>query len=144
MEFVKKVLPFTIIISVVSFVLMRIFDSNNGLLQLQTINGIKIYVFNLNQHIQNIQNASDLRPLIDVNIFPEKEWINAFTLEALTNNIAVVFNWLYMPINVFLTPLRFSCYITKLTFTLLGVANDNAIMNLLSEGITKLVIPYIP
>ena len=149
MELVRKVLPYTILFGCISWVLINIFDSSNGLIQPTTINGITIYTFDLRLHLKNIADAADWRPLINTDVLPARQWIANWTdaaswWNALTNNIAYVFDWLYMPINtLLLLPARFSCWITKLFFTVFGVGNDNVIMDLLSQLTTKLIIPYI-
>jgi hypothetical protein len=88
---------------------------------------------------------------------PSRQWVNVGGLDwfaDLANNLAVVFNWIYFPLNVILWPIRLLTWILKETLILLGFVeftttvnnvtyNPEWFMTTLSWLSQNLAIPYI-
>ena len=111
-----------------------------------------LYARTLNAYF-NISNIGELLRLD----LPSRQWISngADVIYIISNNIAVIFDWLYMPINIVLWVFRLIAFVFYSTFMLLGMTPAGGIivngqtyqpewfMTTLNWIVQNLAIPYI-
>lgn len=119
--------------------------------------GQKITYYDYGTYFTQLNNSfNNFGQQLQIDI-PERTWKNVGGLdwfEDLANNLAVIFNWIYFPINVILWPIRLLSWAIKETLILLGFVefqttingityNPEWFMKTLSFLSQKLAIPYI-
>lgn len=154
-----SVTKFIILIAMIAFsftITWQIFEI--PYLTSQTINGQTIYYYDFENYLNNIQlNWDGLRDIWG-DLIPWRTWISDITLNnwtnALANNIALLFDYIYMPINLICTIFRTIAFLMVKAFSILGLITTEITIN----GITytppwfitmfnfirqKFIIPYI-
>lgn len=98
-----------------------------------------IWRFNFWPYINNLQlSATNVSELIFK--LPTRKWrwmSNVFDGEALTNDLALMVDWVIMIINIILYPIRVTAYLIRNTLAICGVNNDTTNPN---NGLSWLVI----
>lgn len=153
---IKKFFPYLIIIGTLGLVLFAIFGMNT-LVRIEHVNGFDMVKFDVLGYLKNINIASTELPPAFNSILPTRTYQEGAGLDffpALANNLAMIFDWLYFPINFILYILRWLAYIWKLFFSILGwpmtynIVNgekvyDSQVIFVLQTVIEGLMIPYI-
>ena len=127
MLLVKKLMPIIIVLGLISITLTLIFNLENQLTYEMTINGIKLYVFDLDKYIQNLNNAWDTLSLDFFTIIPDATFktangnmLTADYWNTMFDNFKVIFNWMYMPINFVMYIWRWIAFFIQIALTLMG------------------------
>lgn len=147
-----------ILIALVSLTITWAFNIQNTMITTQTINGIKIMTFNAHTYMQNISNAWRTNALNFQDIIPPTQWedvsgnmLQSQFWESLVNNMAVIANWAYFPINFVLWILRWVTWLCNILLAIIGwntqqdaYGNYNSNLVMINDWITQnLMIPYI-
>lgn len=162
---INEFIPITIIICLIAYVLsIHLKIINIPYMYTETYNYGNItttmYKYDFLGYIRNIENSFTNIQILELK-FPERQWINTTSTflekdfwDALINNIALIFDWLYMPINIILYPIRLILWLIRNLLTILGmnyqtiyyneqIIEPNAIMQLLNNIVNNLYIPYV-
>lgn len=149
----KKMLPLIIIVACISLTLTLFFNIDNTLITQQTINGINIKQFNLYTYTMNINNLFTEYAIDFKTILPSNEWqnlegsvITAEFWKSLFNNILVIFEWVYFPINFLLYVIRWILWFSELLLGLIGYPIDpekSTLITIIEWCKTYLIIPKI-
>lgn len=147
-----------IFIALVSLTATWAFNLPNTMITTEIINDIKIYHFNMQTYLQNINTAWQTNALNFKDILPPTQWknIDANVLDkefwqALINNLAFIANWAYFPINFILWVIRWLAWLINILLAIIGwptqknelgeyYSNLAMILNWVTEN---LMIPYI-
>lgn len=147
-----------ILIAVVSLAVTTAFNLPNLLITTEYINGVKISHFNLQTYLNSISNAWESNALNFEDILPDREWeeitssfVESQFWEAIGNNIALLFDYVYFPINFILWVLRWICWLVKILLTIIGWPTmmntngtyDSVLTTILVWIIQNLQIPYL-
>lgn len=147
-----------IFIALVSLTTTVAFNIQNTMITTEIINGIKIYHFNLQTYLQNMNNAWQTNALNFEDIIPPTQWVevtgnmlqNEFW-RSLINNLAVIANWAYFPINFILWLLRWVTWLCNILLAVIGwntqkdaMGNYYSNLVMINDWVTQnLMIPYI-
>lgn len=89
-----------------------------------TINGQTIYIYDTQTYLSNLQLGWTGLQEIWQELLPTREWQNGGSLinwSPMFNNLALVFDWVYMPINLILTIIRTLSYVIIKLFSFIGL-----------------------
>ena len=157
-DLVNKLIKPITIIALISIVATWVFNIQNVLISEQTINNVRIKVVDLRLYLLNISNAWQSNALNFNDILPTRLWeevtgsiIDSTFWNALFNNMALIFDWLYFPINFILWLLRWLCWLLKIVLAIIGWNvgyNSNGVyysqlVEILVWITDNLMIPYI-
>lgn len=143
----KKLIPFLIIICLVTFGINIIFGNNLTYLSKQTINGTEIWKFNFTKYLKNI-NFNNLKSavtnVIDIKGFQQQInsfkaiWNNGYQLgdgiKTIIGVIILVIDGLITALNMVLVPIRLIAGLLLTALNILGIDisnNDNPVIYLL-------------
>lgn len=101
-----------------------------------TINGVTLYTYDAENYLNNIQLSWDGLAQLWKELIPTRTWESGGSLlnwDPLMNNLALIFDWIYMPINFILTILRTIAFIIIKLFSMLGIIT---IPNTIINGVT--------
>ena len=157
LDLVNKLIKPITIIALVSIVATWAFNVQNVLITDTTINGVAIKTVDLRTYLINITNAWETNALNFEDILPSRQWeevtgsvIDSTFWNALFNNMALIFDWLYFPINFILWILRWISWLLKLLLAVIGwnVGQNNGVyysqlVEILVWITKNLMIPYI-
>lgn len=159
MNVIKKTMPMIIMIGLIGIMTNFLFALESGYLAQTTVNGITMYYIDVGKWIANINTALTTNPIDMDDILPTGSYIEidsanvleAEFWEAIINNIAYTFNWLYAPINVILLLVRWIAYIARCVLVIFGWpmtqtngSYDSILITVLTSIMEYLKIPYIP
>ena len=172
MIIVKKTMKYVIIIALVSYILTYLFKFNTGIIQKYEVYGITQYRFSIKDYLVNLSNFNTYTNISITTIIPSRtwtdpgsNWISDQFWEAIINNIAYIFDWLYFPLNIILYVIRLAVYVVRLLLAVIGwplsthiqlstscgigqpycyeVVFDSQLMQALTWITNKLIIPYV-
>lgn len=144
----NKITSIIIMLGTIGYIINSIFNRNSvSFLHPIVISGETYYTYDLLGYIKNIKETITDLSILEL-ATPEREWSNAGNIQAIINNLVVIFNWIYMPINVILWPIRIVGYLLLNLLALIGINIQNPTY---SSGLIKtltwitqnLSIPYI-
>lgn len=142
----KRLLKYSILIGCVLLISTWAFNfGNSKVLENVTINGVSLWRLNTTNYFDNLSKAWTSTSLSFDNIKPNKTWksIGFFDFNGLFNNLCVIFDWIYFPINLLLWVIRWIVWIVRGLFAMLGLDIENGIMTIFTWVINNLMIPYI-
>lgn len=128
MTLIKKLIPIISILALISITILGLFNLNNLLVKTETIEGMKIYTFDLYTYITNINRGFSTEAIQFETIIPSRTWDKAMNngidipkwIATFINNFALMIDWLYFPINFILYTIRWTIYIIEGLLTLIG------------------------
>lgn len=139
MTLVKKLLPFIIVLGVVSYVLVTAFGMDNNLIHETAINGIKFYSFDLREYLSRIQNIwtshiptfEQMTLRTDIKTIPNNvanviEWLKLWG-----HNWAVTLSWFMLPISVLTWIGNWFIFFAQMLLALIGFPNNSMLMTFL-------------
>lgn len=94
--------------------------------------GIKITYYDYGAYIVQLNNSFNTFGQELQLEWPPRVWKSVAGLDwfdDLVNNLAFIFDWIYMPINVVLWPMRLSAWIVKQVFVILGFVAETQTIN---------------
>ena len=150
MELVKKLLPYIILLGIVSYVLVSSFGLDNNLLTLTEYNGIKLYTFDLRKYVSRIQYIwstyyptwKNLNFRTDIQTWPNSLLILDY-FKVFVHNFFIVLGWFMLPISVLTYVGNFVLFAVQMLFALIGMPYNATIMYVL-EALQQLAnIPNI-
>lgn len=154
LDIVNKSMKYIIIIALISLVSTWAFGIYNNMIQETTINGITIKTFDIRIYLNNVSNAWNTAALDFETILPDREWDDTAAWnnwDGLFNNIALLFDYLYLPINFVLYILRWIAWILRLALAIIGwnISTDgngvyfSNLAYILTWITQNLMIPYL-
>lgn len=150
MVIVKKTMKYTIFIGIMALVMAFALGLQFSFISQQTINGQTLTTFNLSGYLENLSNNWNGFPIGFDKILPPRTWADTGDWWAdAGNNIALVFDWIYFPLNLILYIIRIFAWVLILVLSLLGFTMNmqattiTGINDLLPWLVNNLMIPYI-
>lgn len=157
MKTVKYVVIWTIILGSIALALNFVWPNSITFLQQKTstidTQGI-YYTYNFQNYLQNLTYAAEKTSMLSLKM-PTREWKTGAwevisLLDQISNNLQVILDYMILPINIFLWPIRLIAYVTELTMAFIGFNVQNMptgnpfkwLTDLLNWFITNLQIPY--
>lgn len=136
---IKRTLKYSIIIGLVILILTNVFNFGvSNILYKTTYNNIEMYKIDLQQYFINLEKARSTVSLDFTSILPTRVWNTD-----IINNLALIFDWLYMPINFILWIIRFIVYLIKNILALCAVDCESGLMIGFNWIMQNLMIPYL-
>lgn len=138
MNIIKKTMPFIILISTLSFVLVTIFGMDNSLLIENTYNGVKLYTFNLQKYIEGIQSVwteylpdwTEVKLNTDI-MYPQSAWDILGWFKSFVHNWAVAISWQLLPLSALTYIGNWIIFAVQMLLSLLGFPAQSTFMNFL-------------
>lgn len=162
MTILKKLFPYIVIFGIFAIMLNNLFNEDNALFSTITTNsGLTMYKLDLHKYIYNLENMWKANTLQFNQLIQTRTWqtTNATMLQSefwnvMINNLAYIFNWLYLPINIICFILRFVMYLAYLILGFLGfnteytalngtINSTSPLMGIIEWIFTYFQIPYI-
>lgn len=149
MSLIQKTMKYTMMIGLLSFVFAFALNIEMSFIGTETINGQTLTTFQLDAYLRNLSNTWNGYPLQFRDILPPRTWDSTGTWDAIFNNLAYIFDWIYFPLNLVLYVVRWFAWILCLVFALFGftmTVNPETITGLndiLPWLVSHLMIPYI-
>lgn len=155
---IKKVIPIVMMVGLIGIMTSFLFSMESGYLSTMEVNDITLYYIDLNKWISNINAAITSNPINMDDVLPQGSFVEVSGSalesnfwEAIINNLAYAFNWLYAPINVLLVLIRWIAYVARAALSIFGwpmTTNTDGsytsiLMQLLTSIMQYLKIPYI-
>lgn len=150
---VKKIMPYMIVIGIFGYVLFIAFGFNTLVTKITTEQGIDMYIIDVHTYLNNLGGINNMTPPPFKELLPTRTWKaiagNDWYMD-LVNNLALLFDWIYMPINVIMYVVEWICYGLLVIFTCLGWpltqtngVYDSVIIGILNWFSQNLFIDYL-
>lgn len=136
MTLVKKLLPFVIVLGVISYVLVTAFGMDNNLIHPAVTGGIKYYTFDLRDYLSRIQNIWTshvpsfelLAFRTDIKIIPDNIIDVIAWLKLWGHNWAVTISWLMSPISALTWIGNWVLFFVQMFLALIGFPNNSTLL----------------
>lgn len=157
LDLIKSTLKYTIFLGLIGIVIAWLFGLQNSFSHSETINGMKILVFDYKIYVDSLTNSFMTNALQFEDILPNRTWQEVqgavwdeVFWNSLFNNMALIFDWLYFPLNFLLWIIRWISWVMRVALALIGwdftTVNgeyNSTLIKVLTWIIEQLMIPYI-
>lgn len=159
LQLVRKTSIFFIGIGLLALAIVFIFGEQTSSIITTQTGSIGTYTttfktIDIPKYLDNLSNAWTNNPLNFEDILPSRTWQNGGNIvnwEPIFNNLALIFDWIYFPLNLLLWVIRWLCWVIRGISAVCGISvyvsptgvyNSNLI-SILDFVIDKFMIPYV-